>query len=199
MANQKFNSIVGSGILAKLLGKSQRQIQNYASEDILSVSNENKNLKFDLYIVIPEYLQYLEEQYKKNSLEAEIANQEKRKAKAEADLKVHKAKMAKLELQEIEGEMHRSCDVEEMTSQLVMEIKNRLLALPGLLAIDLAKLEDPAQISAQIERQVNSILFDLSHFEYNPVEYKKRVRERAGWKEEQAEDEKAKGNQSDTN
>ena len=64
MANQKFNSIVGSGILAKLLGKSQRQIQNYASEDILSVSNENKNLKFDLYIVIPEYLQYLEEQYK---------------------------------------------------------------------------------------------------------------------------------------
>ena len=199
MASSKFNNIVGSGILAKLLGKSQRQIQNYAAEDILSVSNEDKNLKFDLFVVIPEYLHYLEEQFKKKSLEAEIANKEKHKAKAEADSKTHKAKMAKLELQEIEGEMHRSCDVEEMTSQLVIEVKNRLLALPGLLAIDLAKLDDPAQISAQIERQVNSILFDLSHFEYNPNEYKKRVRERAGWKEEQAADEKTKGNKSDTN
>lgn len=190
MANQKFNSIVGSGTLAKLIGKTQRSIQTYAADGILSVIKENKNLKFDLFVVIPEYLKFKEDEYKKNSAEAEIVNQEKRKAKAEADLKTHKAKMAKLELAEIEGEMHRSCDVEEMTSQLVLEVKNRLLALPGQLAIDLAKLDDPAQISAQIEKQVNSILNDLSNYEYNPNEYKKRVRERAGWKEEQADDEK---------
>lgn len=191
MASQKFNSVVGSSILAKLLGKTQRTIQTYAANNILSVTNENKNLKFDLYKVIPEYLKYFEKELKKNSLEAELAGQEKRKAKAEADLKVNKAKMAKLELQEIEGEMHRSCDVEEMTSQLVLEVKNRLLALPGKLAIDLAKIDDPAQISAQIEKQVNDILNDLSHFEYNPNDYKKRVRERIGWKEERSEDEQS--------
>ena len=199
MANSKFNSIVGSGTLAKLFGKTQRTIQTYAADGILSVTGENKNLKFDLFVVVPEYLKFKEEEYRRSSAESEIINQEKRKAKAEADLKTHKAKMAKLELAEIEGEMHRSCDVQEMTSQLVMEIKNRLLALPGQLAIDLAKIEDPAQISSEIEKKINSILLDLSQFEYNPNEYKKRVRERAGWKEQsESEEESAAGGNTKT-
>lgn len=97
MANAKFNSIVGTTVVAKLIGLSQRRIQQLAADGILSVNKENKNLKFDLLKTIPEYLNYLEEEAKKNSVEADIANQEKRKAKAEADLKTHKAKMAKLE------------------------------------------------------------------------------------------------------
>lgn len=183
MAKEKFNSIVGTTVVAKLIGLSTRRVQQLVADDILSVSKENKNLKFDLMVVIPEYLAYKEEEYKENSLETEIANQEKRRAKAEADLKTHKAKMAKLELQEMEGEMHRSCDVEEMTSQLVYAVKNRLLSLPGRLAIDLARIDEPAQISAVIQSQIYEILEDLSNYEYNPEEYEKRVRERAGWKE----------------
>lgn len=183
MANAKFNSIVGTTVVAKLLGLSTRRIQQLAADGILSVNKENKNLKFDLYKTIPEYLNYLEEEAKKNSVEADIANQEKRKAKAEADLKTHKAKMAKLELAEMEGEMHRSCDVEEMTSQLVYAVKNRLTSLPGKLAIDLSRVEEPAEISARIQSEVYEILEDLSNYEYKPQEYEKKVRERAGWKE----------------
>lgn len=183
MANAKFNSIVGTTVVAKLLGLSTRRIQQLAADGILSVNKENKNLKFDLYKTIPEYLNYLEEEAKKNSVEADIANQEKKKAKAEADLKTHKAKMAKLELAEMEGEMHRSCDVEEMTSQLVYAVKNRLTSLPGKLAIDLSRVEEPAEISARIQSEVYEILEDLSNYEYKPQEYEKKVRERAGWKE----------------
>lgn len=183
MANAKFNSIVGTTVVAKLLGLSTRRIQQLAADGILSVNKENKNLKFDLYKTIPEYLNYLEEEAKKNSVETDIANQEKRKAKAEADLKTHKAKMAKLELAEMEGEMHRSCDVEEMTSQLVYAVKNRLTSLPGKLAIDLSRVEEPAEISARIQSEVYEILEDLSNYEYKPQEYEKKVRERAGWKE----------------
>lgn len=183
MANAKFNSIVGTTVVAKLLGLSTRRIQQLAADGILSVNKENKNLKFDLYKTIPEYLNYLEEEAKKNSVEADIANQEKRKVKAEADLKTNKAKMAKLELAEMEGEMHRSCDVEEMTSQLVYAVKNRLTSLPGKLAIDLSRVEEPAEISARIQSEVYEILEDLSNYEYKPQEYEKKVRERAGWKE----------------
>lgn len=183
MAREKFNNIVGSGILAKVLGKSQRQIQNYAADGILSVTEENKNLKFDLFQVVPEFISYKENEFKENSTETEIANQEKRKAKAEADLKTHKAKMAKLQLSEMEGEMHRSEDVEKMTSQLVIEVKNRLLSLPGKLAVDLSRIDDPAQIASIIKRSVFEILEELSRFEYNPEEYEKLVRGRVGWRE----------------
>lgn len=182
MAKEKFNNIVGTTIISKIIGLTPRRVQQLANEGILSVDKENKNLKFDIFVTIPEYLKFKEAEFKENSLEADIAKSEKRKAQAEADLKSHKAKMAKLELAEMEGEMHRSCDVEEMTAQLVYAVKNRLLSLPGKLAIDLARVDDPAQISAIIQNQVYDILEDLSNYEYEPEKYEKKVRERIGWK-----------------
>lgn len=182
MAKDKFNNIVGTSVIARIIGLTPRRVQQLVQQDILSVNKENKNLKFDIFVAIPEYLKFKEAEYKENSLEADIAKSEKRKAQAEADLKSHKAKMAKLELAEMEGEMHRSCDVEEMTSQLVYAVKNRLLSLPGKLAIDLARVDDPAQISAIIQNHIYDILEDLSNYEYEPEQYEKKVRERVGWK-----------------
>ena len=88
-----------------------------------------------------------------------------------------------MELQELKGEMHRSEDVEAMTTDLVFTIRGMMLALPGRLAIDLATIDKPAEISERIKQEVHSILLELSSYTYDADAYKKRVRDRQGWGE----------------
>ncbi len=85
-----------------------------------------------------------------------------------------------MELKEIRGEMHRSEDVEAMTTDLVFTIRSMILALPGRLAIDLAPLNKPAEISERIKQEVNEVLLELSNYKYDADAYRKRVRERQG-------------------
>jgi len=97
--------------------------------------------------------------------------------------------MAELELMELEGKMHRSEDVEAMTTDLILNIRSMLLALPGLLAVDLAEISNPAEVSERIKEAVYDILEELSNYKYDPKEYQKRVRERQGWENEQEDEE----------
>lgn len=85
--------------------------------------------------------------------------------------------------------MHSAEDVEEMTTDLVMTVRSYLLALPGKLAIELVPMVKEIEIADAIKREVYDILEDLSQYEYNPEEYRKRVRERQGWIEKQEEEE----------
>ena len=94
-----------------------------------------------------------------------------------------KAELADMELKELRGEMHRSEDVEAMTTDLVFTIRSMMLALPGRLAIDLAKITKPAEISERIKQEVYAILLELSNYKYDAAAYKKRVRDRQGWSE----------------
>ncbi len=104
-------------------------------------------------------------------------------------LKRAKAEVAELELQELKGSLHAAEDVEAMTLDLVMVIRSSFLALPGRVATELAEIEDAAVISEKLKSEVHSILKDLANYEYDPEEYKKRVRERKGWLMDEQEDE----------
>ena len=77
--------------------------------------------------------------------------------------------------------MHRAEDVEAMTTDLVFSIRSALMAMPGRLAVDTAELETPAETSARIQDEVNEVLLSLSQYQYDPEEYKKRVKDRQGW------------------
>ena len=63
-----------------------------------------------------------------------------------------------------------------------------LLSLPGRLGVDVATVSSAAECSEVIKKAVCEVLDDLSHYEYNPEEYKKRVRERQGWMEQLREE-----------
>ena len=76
------------------------------------------------------------------------------------------------------GKMHRSEDVAAMTEDLVYAIRGSLLALPGRLAVDLADMDDPAEISEYIRREIYKVMDELSRYEYDPKKYDERVRER---------------------
>ena len=134
--------------------------------------------------MIQEYIEYVSEKNKKEftSLEDEKINEEIRYKRA-------KASKAILELEELEGRMHAAADVEEMTTDLVLTVRSYLLSLPGKLAVELATINEETRIAEIIKKEVHDILRDLAHYEYNPEEYQKRVRERQGWIEKQEKEE----------
>ena len=109
------------------------------------------------------------------------------KRTAEAQLKASKAKIAKLEAQELEGKMHRSEDVAAMTEDLIFEIRGALIALPGRLAVDVAACGSAAEAADVVRREVNLVMGELANYQYAPQKYAERVRERMRWDTEVVE------------
>ena len=166
-----------------LFGLSVRRIQQLTQDGVLATEQVGRQRRYDLLQSVRRYIIYLQEKVNSKSASKDDTENESRKIKAEADLKTVKAEIAEMERDELRGKMHRSEDVEALTTDLVYAIRGMLLALPGRLAIDLAPISTPAEISERIKQEVNEILLELSTYQYNPEAYQKRVRERAGWDE----------------
>lgn len=168
-------------VIAKIFGVSTRRVEQLKTEGV--IKGQGKPTKYDLLPTIQSYIRYLSDKaYGREQKETDTEN-ESRKIKADADLKATKAEIAELELKELKGEMHRSEDVEAMTTDLVFAIRSMMLALPGRLAIDLSTIDKPSEISERIKQEVHAILLELSNYAYDADAYKKRVRERQGWGE----------------
>ena len=137
-------------VIAKIFGVSTRRVEQLKAEGI--IKGQGKPTKYDLLPTIQSYIKYLSDKAYGREQKATDGENESRKIKADADLKATKAEIADMELQELKGEMHRSEDVEAMTTDLVFTIRSMMLALPGRLAIDLAAIEKPAEISERIKQ-----------------------------------------------
>mgnify|MGYP000081826126 CR=1 FL=1 len=167
--------------IANFFNRSVRRIQQLTQDGVLpTVEGPDGKRYYDLVMTIKRYIGYLQDELakKRNPLE----EKEKQRLEAEIRLKEAKAESANLELKELKGEMHRSEDVQAFTEDFAAVIRSMLLALPGMLAIDLAELDNPAEVSVRIEDEVNRILTHLSEYTYDPAFFKKKVRERAGWR-----------------
>ena len=132
---------------------------------------------------------FLQDKKAEQAKTADSEQAEKEKLRAEADWKIAKAKMSEMQVSELEGTMHRAEDVEAVTNDLVYAVRSNVLSLPGRLAMDVVKCETAAEASALIREHCNNILEDLANYQYDPDEYRRRVRERQGWKEETVEEE----------
>ena len=168
-------------VIAKIFGVSTRRVEQLKAEGV--IKGQGKPTKYDLLPTIQAYIKYLADKANGRAKKENDTENESRKIKADADLKATKAEIAEMELQELKGEMHRSEDVEAMTTDLVFAIRSMMLALPGRLAIDLAAIDKPAEISERIKQEVHTILLELSNYSYDHDAYKKRVRDRQGWGE----------------
>lgn len=167
--------------IANFFNRSVRRIQQLTQDGVLpTVVGPDGKRYYDLVITIKRYIEYLQEELskKKNPLE----EKEKQRLEAEIRLKEAKADSANLELKELKGEIHRSEDVQDFLEDFAASLRSMMLALPGMLAIDLSEIDNPAEISLRIEEEVNRILTHLSEYTYDPSFFKKRVRERAGWR-----------------
>ena len=117
----------------------------------------------------------------KEQKQADTVQAEADKLRAEADLKQHKAKIAEMQLNELEGRMHRSEDVEAMTNDLVYNVRSMVMALPGRLAMDVVQVSSAAEASALIRSECHKILEELASYKYDPEAYQRRVRDREGF------------------
>lgn len=188
MAEQTKQNLQSSEIIAKLFGVTPRRVQQLAKDKIIPAAQARPYM-FDLLPTVQTYIRYLSD--KANGKEAKAADTTKAEAdkiRAEADLKQAKAKIAEMQLNELEGTMHRSEDVAAVMDDLVFTIRGMIVALPGRLAMDVAQAESASEASAIIRAECNKVLNELANYKYDPEEYQRRVRDREGWSEAFADD-----------
>lgn len=86
-----------------------------------------------------------------------------------------------MEMQELQGKMHRSEDVAAMTEDLIYTIRGALIALPGRLAVDVAATSTAAEAAEVIRKEVHKVMRELAAYRYDPEKYEERVRQRRDW------------------
>lgn len=170
-------------VIAKIFGVSTRRIEQLKAEGV--IKGQGRPTKYDLLPTIQAYIKYLSD--KANGREKRETDAELETAKLEAESRFKKAKadMAELELKELRGELHRASDVEAITTDHVMYLRSMLMAMPGKLAVDVAAIDSAPEAAERIKQEVYGVLDRLAGYRYDPEEYKRRVRERQGWNEQQ--------------
>lgn len=175
---------VNTAVLAKYLGVSSRRVLQLVDDGVIDAVKGGTGNHYDLSVVIQQYIAHISNKSKSPDMDSE-----KKKLKADADYKRHKADMAGLQLEELRGNMHRSEDVEAAMTDIVYAIRGALVALPGRVAIDALKAKTAAEVSKVVRTEINKALEELSEYRYDPEFFKERVRERAGWSDADREEE----------
>ena len=189
MAENPKQNLQSTDIIAKLFDLDVRRVQQLAKEGILPAASQ-RPYKFDLLPTVKAYIRYLRDRANgKEAKTADTVKAEADKLRAEADLKQSKAKIAELQLKELEGEMHRSEDVEALTNDLVYTARSMIMALPGRLAMDVVQAGSANEASALIRTECYKILDELAGYQYDPEAYRRRVRDREGWSDALADEE----------
>ena len=196
MAKETIQNLVDKKKIAEIFGfDSVRRVEQLTQDGVIETvaTSQGKRTmrRYDFEPTIKRYVKYLSDKAYGREQKKAFANKEEEKLQAEIDFKTAKAKMAMLQLEELEGRMHSAEDVEAMTTDLCLAVRSALLSMPGQLTVDVAEAQSSAEISDIIKNAVNDILEELSRYEYNPEEYRRRVRERQGLidKAEQDDDE----------
>lgn len=174
------NYIITTKELAEIIGKTEQRVNQLAKEGVLEKVVAGK---WDIVNNMKMYIEYLESKC------IDEADLEKQKLQAEVDYKRHKADMIKLELAELEGNMHRSEDIEKFVGALIFAYKAQLLSLPGLLAPALVNVNSASEISEKIRYEAVNMLESLAAYDYDNTKYQREVRERQGWSTDEADSE----------
>ena len=161
--------------LACVLGITARYIRQLAEDGKLEKVSKGR------FLLCESVQRYVKSQSKEDARSVEEQRLEKARQAADVTLKSSKAKIAKLEADELQGKMHRSEDVAALTEDLIYTIRSSLMALPGRLAVDVAAAATPAEAAEIIRKEVHALMRELANYKYDPEKYEERVRERRNW------------------
>ena len=164
--------------LAGVLDLSLQRVGQLAKAGVLIKHKVGTADRYLLGEAVQAYIANVREQL--SPKERRAVNVDDKIKEADLQIKESKAKIAALQLAELEGTMHRATDVEDMTNDLVFSVRSMLMALPGRLAVDVAGAESAAVAADMIKREVNAMLGELAEYKYDPTEYRRRVLEREG-------------------
>lgn len=181
-------NLQGTQVIAKIFGVSTRRIEQLTAEGVIQAVPNSRPRKYDLLPTIQRYIQYLSDKANGREKKHTTEGLEEDKLRAEVQIKEAKAEVARLELAEIQGKMHRSEDVEAIMTDHVLFFRSMLMAMPGKLAVDLAGTHTANEQAERVKQETHYILDELANYKYDPDAYKKRVMERQGWELAGADD-----------
>lgn len=170
-----------TAVLANLFDITSQWVGELTKNGVIKKHDTEVGPRYNVVEATRSYVRYLREKASGRDKDDSTAKKEAEKLAAEVRIKNAKADYAELELQELQGKMHRSEDVEKMTMQLVYTIRSGLIALPGRLAVDVMNADNASEASVIIRREVNAVLDELANFKYDPAAYEELVRERQKW------------------
>lgn len=155
---------VNSATLEKILQVSDRRIRQLAEENIIVRAAKGR---YKLMESISNYILTL-----KVSLEAGNSQAADGEIDLEEEKAIHervKRHISELKLLTMQGELHKSEDVERVMTDMLMSIKTKLLSMPSKLAPILVSRNDIDFVKRTINSEVLEVLNELK--EYNPKDF----------------------------
>lgn len=151
--------IVNQKELAQCLGISSRRVRALREEGLFQTAQNGRG--YPLENCVQEYIEY--------KVNAELGRSALiSKEKVQAEHEEVKRQISLLKLRKLRRELHEAADVEFYLSDMLIRFKNRLLALPSKLAMEIAGLNDINDIIRIIQKNILDALEELS--EYDPDE-----------------------------
>ncbi len=137
-----------SKAVAQWLGLTERRIRQMRDAGII---REAKPGLYDMKLTVQAYLAYL-----RNG--TDDLNQQR------AELTRAKKEMAKLELDERRGDLHRTEDVEQALTTMLMNFRTKIMSIPAKLAKTLVTMNDSAEIYDLLKKETDEALDELSDY-----------------------------------
>lgn len=151
--------VVNQKELAQCLGITSRRVRALREEGLFQ-SEENVR-GYRLENCVQEYIEY--------KVNAELGRSALiSKEKVQAEHEEVKKQISLLKLRKLRRELHEAADVEYYLTDMLLRFKNRLLALPSKMAMEVAGVNDINQIMQTIQKNLYDALEELS--EYDPDE-----------------------------
>lgn len=165
--------------LAAVLGITSRRIHQLVEDGIIMRSARGR---FNLADCVQKYAAFKSS----TAADGEALRLNFAQHSAETQLKMSRAAISKPQADEMKSIMFRAEDVAAITEDLIYEIRDALVALPGRLAADVAAANTAAEASEVIRKEVHKVMRELSNYHYDPKKYEERVRARIDWSEREA-------------
>ncbi len=166
--------IVNQKELSQCLGISSRRVRQLREEGLFKLSQEGRG-----YVLEKSIQEYID--YKVNAETGRRASISKEEVQAEHE--EVKKQISLLKLRKLRRELHEAADVEAYLSDMLVRFKNRLMAVPAKLAMQVSGEKDLNVIIQIIKKELTAVLEELS--EYDPDE----IDGQAGDSDEELEEE----------
>nr|DAV96212.1 MAG TPA: Protein of unknown function (DUF1441) [Caudoviricetes sp.] len=151
--------------LAECLGVEPRTIRDLTKK--CGIFERNESGKYELSTCVKEYIEY---KLDLDSSRANGLNLEALKARHE-EIKIQ---MSMEKLKEYKAETHRSEDVEEFLSNMLVSFKNKLSTLPSKLAMEIMGETDTNVAIKRVEEEIDAVLSELSGYDPNKISRKRK-------------------------
>lgn len=153
--------------LAKIIGVTDRRVRQLQNEYGLFEKGRTEGKKTKNYCLekcVPEYINYrLEAEAKQGTTII--------KEKEQAEHEQIKKKISILKLRKLKKELHEASDVEEFLTNMLINFKNHILAVPQKIAPIVISENDINKIIDIIEKEMFAALDELA--EYDPMQIDK--------------------------